>query len=475
MLLLEDVPRGIRSKNYSSASTAALAYEAEALTPLDTAAITALTGASGSGSNTMRHNNLATSWTPVLSTQILSGSAHMTHVGSYRVWARVYTTSATPPRLRFLWDVGDLVSPVQNEAARVPGASNFYCVDLGAIRLDATTGTHRWQGMIQAIGDVGGENVYVDRLWFVPTDDGYGVLRAPTTLDQGLAAYSARDEFNQTAGNLTGKTLPVGGAWGGAGAATDYTIDTATHTARRSATDGTRYERAGTGTWTNVVVQADVAALASSVQTAHGIFARYTDANNHLRLAIGNSGVGNLAVVKTVASTPTTLLNVANSRTLSVVTTLWLHVTASGQWAAYRNGTLVGTGNDAALATGGTLATGGAGLYDDNSAVSPVPTSQFNNFTVWVPAPDAVLFASQSAELRTDGMIREDSTGTAYGPVSHVTGDLPRLPPSGLEGRSVELFVKASRGDLDQLPDSGIDDISVQVYSRPSWLHIPEA
>ena len=38
MLLLEEVPRGIRSKkNHSAASTAALAYEAEALTPLDAA------------------------------------------------------------------------------------------------------------------------------------------------------------------------------------------------------------------------------------------------------------------------------------------------------------------------------------------------------------------------------------------------------------------------------------------------------
>jgi hypothetical protein len=96
-------------------------------------------------------------------------------------------------------------------------------------------------------------------------------------------------------------------------------------------------------------------------------------------------------------------------------------------------------------------------------------TRSFDNFTSWSPSPDAVLHPSQSAELRTDGMFREDVSGTAYGPVSHVIGDLPRLPPT--LGGTTEVFIKASRGDFGQLPDTGIDDISARISYRPCWLH----
>lgn len=100
-------------------------------------------------------------------------------------------------------------------------------------------------------------------------------------------------------------------------------------------------------------------------------------------------------------------------------------------------------------------------------------TRTYDNFVAYVPIGDAVLFASQSAELRTDGIIRETAVGGSYGPVSAPAGDLPRLPPSGLENRLVEVLVKPSRGDLDTLPDSAIDDVSVQVFYRPCWLFVP--
>jgi hypothetical protein len=33
-------------------------------------------------------------------------------------------------------------------------------------------------------------------------------------------------------------------------------------------------------------------------------------------------------------------------------------------------------------------------------------------------------------------------------------GDLTRLPVAGMEGRTVEVFIKPRRGDFDRLPDS---------------------
>ena len=50
--------------------------------------------------------------------------------------------------------------------------------------------------------------------------------------------------------------------------------------------------------------------------------------------------------------------------------------------------------------------------------------------------------------------------------------DLPRLPPT-VEGRTTEIFIKASRGDFGQLPDTGIDDISARIVYRPCWLTVP--
>jgi hypothetical protein len=47
----------------------------------------------------------------------------------------------------------------------------------------------------------------------------------------------------------------------------------------------------------------------------------------------------------------------------------------------------------------------------------------------FITTADAVVYGSKPAELRTDGMIRKDATGAAFGPVAIVQGDLPRIPP----------------------------------------------
>ena len=68
----------------------------------------------------------------------------------------------------------------------------------------------------------------LNEFWLVPVDEGYGVLRAPLSADYGVAVYPGRDEFNQSAGALTGKTAQVGGVWVGAGDADDFNVDAPT-------------------------------------------------------------------------------------------------------------------------------------------------------------------------------------------------------------------------------------------------------
>ena len=90
--------------------------------------------------------------------------------------------------------------------------------------------------------------------------------------------------------------------------------------------------------------------------------------------------------------------------------------------------------------------------------------------TGFLVSQDAVIYASSTAEVRYDQMIREAPGGTVYGPVSNVVGDLARLPASGLENRPCQVFVKPTRGDFNTVPDSGLDSFTVQPLYRPAWI-----
>lgn len=477
-----------RSKNYDSASTAALKYEAEALGPLDTAAKAALSGASGG--TVVTHGTLSTNWTPVLSTNI-AGTQFMTHQGTYRLWIRYYTTSGTTVQVRGVYDVGDLVNPVELDSFRVPGASNFYVKDLGEVRLDKDaipSSTHRWGGQIQAKGDVGGENFSVDRVWLVPVDEGMSVLTAPLLTTIGAATYSARSEFNTESGVITGDSLAVGGTWTGAGDADDFSVagglatrtavsDTATHSGFG------RLITASTPTLGVTFVQVDFASSAlglGSLVLFQGVLLRYVDSSNYVWAAYAQ----NLQKVRLFSRTGgpgDTILGESQSLpvTANAYYTLRVYADAAGRMAVWfgqaganPSAPCITYGGSSTYATGGALDDGKVGVIDWHTDATAA-TRTYDNFAAWVPTPDAVNFASRSAQLTTQGHYRLDSGGTAYGPVSTVQGDLPRLPQASLEARTTEVFVKQSRGDFDQLPDSGIDDVSARVTYRPSYLFVP--
>lgn len=473
---------GVRCRHYSNSTTAQLRYEAETCTPLD---------AAGIASGVVSHSNLSSGWTAVLSTNQTGGVA-LTHTGTYRVWVRAGSVLSVPsaplPYLRLVWDVGDFAWPTENTAVQIPvaatpGGGQLCAVDLGEVRLDRVpAGTHRWQGIIQGRGVDGGENVQIDKIWLVPVDEGYGVLRAPTNLESGLGSYSARDEFNQTAGVLTGKALPVGGAWSGAGDTDDFVVNANTgfRVAQRSATgvpdvvNTGRAAVAGTTNFTNVVVQVDFQTAVGFVNH-NGVFARWLDINNWLMLSYNKTTI---QIRKRVGGTITPMAIVPAVLNPSAWYRLRMVVDTAGlvQGWCYLLGSAPGdpiVTAAAELATGGALQTGRVGFYDEDSTTggAQTPTTRYyDNFSAFVPSYDAVLHPNQSAELRTEGMFREEATGAAFGPVSHVVGDLPRIPPSGSEGRTVQFFLKASRGDFDSLPDTGVDDISARVSYRPSFL-----
>jgi Concanavalin A-like lectin/glucanases superfamily len=477
---------GVRSRNYSSDATARLAYEAEALTPIAPAASGA--NATATGGNEVFIGALAKDWTAVLSTD-LAGVGSLTHVGSYRMWARVRTTAVTtPPKVRLVWDVGDLLNPVANDPVRLPFATDWWLADLGEVRLDpAPIGTHRWQGVIQAAD---GDHLFgVDKIWLQPLDEGAGKLSVSSALTVGLTGYSARDEFDQTAGNLTGKTLPIGGGtWTyGTGDTDDFTVDATNHRVQRTTVSDTanRLMLASTPSLAAAAGQIDfyISAPAGGGAWYSEMVCRYVDANNYAYVYVGGgAGLGRVYVTlaMNVAGVFSNLSSTIVPEPLNAWWTLRVLATAKGYlyaWLFPQGSTPpsqpIVSRADSVFATGGALASGKIGFGDQNSS-GAVSSRYYDNFMVWVPDIDAVMFANRGAELRHDGMFREAPGGANYAPIA-VTGDLLRLPPSGLEGRMTEIFLKPSIGDLDQGADSSLSYlIQAQMRHRPSYLFVPE-
>lgn len=473
---------GIRSRYYSSSAAARLHYPETELTAMA--------------------SSLSTNWTPLWSTNRDSGTAPtgaLVHTGTYRVWAVMDATTTNPIvdlSVRLVWDVGDMTFPIENAPAPLTANGNVYSVDLGEVQLSPSpSGTHRWQGIIQGKGVTGGEVVFLTYLYLVPVNEGYGVLRASTVGDIGIVAHSARDEFNQSAGSLAAKVAPVGGTWTGAGDADDFTIDTSGKTAQRTAvsdsaaTNG-RFGILGSTNYTNIAVQVNVKRTNVSSNTWTGVLARTTDADNFFIAAIVGSAVQApyLITQAELAGSPVSGVGYVAPLPFAYGANQWatiqIFIDATGRFYVYAfpagavpygSTTAVIAGRASQLATGGgTLASGKPGIYDSHTDAT-ANTRNFDNIAAWVPVYDAVIYPSQSAELRTEGMFREDSTGAGWGPVTSVTGDLPRIPASGLEGRTVEMFFKGSQGNFTgQVADLGTGEaISARPFYRPSWVTVP--
>lgn len=451
----------VRSRTHSADATAQSAYEAEDLTPMGGGAIATLSGASGGGSNNVISATPIDHWQAILSSKILASGLHMTHVGTYRVFARINDAAATAgdTSLRLEYYAGDPSRPTLNpiKATAVAGAG-FSIVDLGQVTIGkARVGPQLWEWRILAKRSGVAAALRVDKVWHFPVDEGFSKVVASTALPTPTS-FSARDEFDQSAGALTGKTLPIGGTWSGSGDTDDFSVaaGVATRVATGDANGSGRFIRASTPNLTNVAVRLDVKFSAAAIETAAlGVLVRYVNASNFGLAFIGrfvdagaqviSSGVS-ITLIKVVGGNAT-LLGSVNLPSLAsgVFQDIQLAISDSGVARVAGEGAteplLV---SDSALATGGTLASGAVGIADQQ-ALGTANTRTYDNFAAWVPEFDAVLYASCSAELRSDGYFREDSA-VAVSSELPVLDALPRIPPAGMEGRTLEVLVKASRG-----------------------------
>ncbi len=483
---------GLRSRYEGSdgTTTAALFFQAESRTLLNGA--TTQANGSASGGTVVKSGALTTTYQAIISSQATGGGSHLSHIGTYRVFASVqpdvFAQDGTLS-VALEWSVGDFRQYTRNAATDIPsttlGGIPPRLIDLGLVTIPKVAqGTQRWEYRLIAKSTAAGDDFYTDHFVLVPVDEGSGEVTASTRTPSAPTSVTARDEFDQSAGALVGKSLPIGGTWSGVGDADDFTVETTGHTAQRTSTNDTgtgRIQIASSTAMTDTYVSVDYKATAftdfGGLAPANGcgVLARYVDASNHAYAYQCKRGEDYLVIVhKVIAATAFAIQAIEIPAVAeSSWYTIAAAVTADGRWTVYHGAQgaaeVIYSDTDSSFATGGTLASGKPGIYDFNLDLA-ANTRNYDNFIAWPLVADAALFASQSLEIRHDRTIREDSAGAVWQEPSAYEGDYLHVPPAG--GRFIVKAARQKPGVFAQ-PDQSADDISARLTYTPRYLVLP--
>lgn len=410
---------------------------------------------------------LYSDWTAICDT------GNLTHTGDYTVWARVYDNSSTDDvykaTLRLKWSLGDATALEQNDPAIPQAVGNYSLVNLGQIHIPTTpTGTQRWIGIIEGkTSGTAGSSVRVADLRFVPMNTGAGEVRA---VDSTASTIQMYDTFSAISGAMAGDSATTGGTWasmGGHADADDFT-GTGSSVQRTAVSDTSTNIAYGRGMVlgsTTLAAKTVRVTLASTAFAAfQGVIARFVDNDNFVAAVLGSTS-GHVYKVK-AGVVSDTLINAGSE----LSNTLAFTVLASGQWTYTLDGVVVQTGADPDLATGGTLASGKAGIIDWQTSAT-ANTRTYTNFSASaLTGATVACYASKSIQFRPDGIIRETSGGGVYGvPSINSQPFQPKLIPAGAEGLTNRGLVFASPSNPDEGPDTFPDALSGTVYSTPVY------
>ncbi|MDP9117157.1 MAG: hypothetical protein M3O28_07850, partial [Actinomycetota bacterium] len=417
---------------------------------------------------------------PIYSTPTaICGTGPLSHVGSFRVKARVIVGGAPPvAQVRFVYQDGD--GPFRANPWVTPPIGNTLLseIDLGLISITATqAGTQKWSGRIEGQSALAGDYLNVDYIVLVPAGEGYGKARAPYTTGAGsIVGFDALTGV--TAGTvLNGLAGTAGGTWATSGAATDWAYSsTYSPTALLRATAADASPRFGVlgAARTDTAVQATVTVATAAYGGRVGVVARWVDASNYAVAFMAGGALTFQTVVGGAAQTNLTY----TWPNAGAVTQLGLSIQPSGAWSAggISNGSTFSiSGVDNNLLTGGALASGKAGLYDYNSGAAIARS--FAAFSITgLPAESIVMYPSRTLEVRSDSTIRQDATGTYYGPTPQYRGTRFFVPQAGSAGRVSRVLVKAGRNDVESIgnADGPVgDSLTAAVAYTPRYHVIP--
>lgn len=440
---------------------------------------------------------------------------HLTHVGTYRVFARVQAPSANTGTVSVAleWALGDFRRPTRNASVYLtdtrlssgtPVEAAWLYLDLGLVRIPV--GTSQWEGRVLGASTVAGDDVYVDYLQITPADEGLAQVSG-ASVQAAPTAYTARSDFSTESGAPTGDSLLSGGSWAAPASAyetDDFAVGAGTWLQRSTAGADTntnaKYGRwiyvggsPGTGSMTDQAVQISV--QLDDFEHRGGVVARAVDKDNFLvayvrQLDPGYTTVGTAYVEKYTTAGGKEVLWSGPSGTYGAGSTAQyalprLAVMASGLWtlsiatgipgdrSSQTAMVPIASGYHADLATGGTLASGAAGVFDWAPSTGYGTARYYGadgQFLVWVPVSDAACFASRSIQFGSSACVRQDTGGTYWVPVSTYEGDYLFCPSGGQEGRTTEFLVKMCRSNPYTGTDSAIDDLSARPYVTPRGL-----
>jgi hypothetical protein len=474
---------GLENRYYNASTS--LIEAAEAMTPVGgTRSEAANTGAySPSSTKKTIATTLVNEPTICLETGVLK------HVGSFRVKARVQVvlgaeSLAERVKLRLSYQDGE--GPFRANPWQTPNLGGKYVeVDLGVITsTTAISGTLKWLGRIEAYSENGiaKDVLHVNYLTFIPVAEGYGKAVAPALTGGGT--ISAFDNFTTgtLSGSLNTRTPAVGAAWATSGAATDYAV-AAGKVSRSTVTDteprlGVLGAALGNS---SVRVEGAVENNSTASSLIVGALIRWTNASNYAFLELeytisGKTTVAvNIRLCVRIAGVTTVLASTSQaSAAASLAFSATITATLDGNLAC--TGAAVApfslTASSSAIATGGALASGKGGIYDQ-ALGHGLRTFSSIGVTTLAGIPYSIQ-PSQSMEVRSDSTIAEDVTGTYTGPVQQYRGSRFFGPQDGSANRTSRMVVKADRNDLEESDQQTIADaFTAQVFATPRYGVIP--
>jgi hypothetical protein len=411
------------------------------------------------------------------------------HKGLWKVRARVQS-AAQNTLVRLSWRAGD-GAWTREQWRALPAASGWYDLDLGVLDIPEMTGTHSWEGRIEALTQTGSANFDLDTVSFIPCDS-YTRLRGSRTQDTSVDALVASDDFNRAAGTLNGGTVgytPSGTVtWSTSGATGDFNISS-NELIRNQGGDSNansgRYARVGNQTLAGISVSAKVY-FPTTVGSYNGVFARFLDSNNWLMVTYyrAQAGLGVLyfvELIKRVSGTVTSLggwsrtpgfTEVTEGPLLTGFNSVVLSVDASGNVRVSSNGVTAITATDSVLATGGTLASGGYGIYHANTGTASA-NDKWDDFSVTgissATLTNPVVFSSRTVDLTHQAATSASSDGTKMNRTPIVEGNYLRLPPATRNADKHRIVVRTRRNDIDAgFADTGLtDQVTATVKATP--------
>jgi len=383
----------------------------------------------------------------------------LTHKGRHKVKARLYGDGTGPIYVRLAWRVGS-GGWSRSSWRQLQGLDAFYELDLGYVE-GSEDGTLTVR--VEAYSDFG-DTLDVDYLLMIPA---YLYAKAKGTVEPG-ATFATWDTFDQSAGNLDApKAANIGGNWGEANrtGANGFQVETTGHTAQRTTVSDASLDGGGCYAYLGSAVAACTVQATVKVSQFYaseqrfGLLARYADTNNWVALVLsdhtGPSYIGYALVllkkkagsVSEIAYWGSSIFSIPNYAHL-----LRLELGADGSYRTYWGGTLLSSGSDPDLATGGTLASGKCGLYDAYTSAT-ASTRNYDDFQTTTPSATHVIDASGAVVLGDDSIARSDGTRPPSFEGSYLT-----VPPAGREDRTHRLAVKMRRADIDTSADANVAD-----------------